>query len=109
MEFFLANWSEIKSSETMRNVFQQVRLGRHPGFGMYRFLDLELGVLISLLILNDDNFNRGRLVTSRISSTYISLTQIISQVWPLIIMNLEFVPRPLPEAGVDAAKDILSA
>ncbi|KAF8311665.1 uncharacterized protein EI90DRAFT_938964 [Cantharellus anzutake] len=34
VDFFLANWSEIKSSEAMRDVFRQVRLGRHPGFGM---------------------------------------------------------------------------
>jgi len=64
VSFFLANWSEIKSSETMRNVFQQVRLGRHPGF---------------------------------------------EEVWPLIIMNLEFVPRALPEAGADAPKEVLSS
>ncbi|KAF8335328.1 uncharacterized protein EI90DRAFT_2913451 [Cantharellus anzutake] len=64
VDFFLANWSEIKSSEAMRDVFRQVRLGRHPGFGMF---------------------------------------------WPLIIMNLEFVPRPLPEVGVDGPKDVLPA
>lgn len=32
VEFFLMNWSEIKSNDAMRNVFQQIRLGRHPGF-----------------------------------------------------------------------------
>ncbi|KAF9505097.1 hypothetical protein BS47DRAFT_1368336 [Hydnum rufescens UP504] len=32
VDFFLANWSEIRSSDAMRNVFQQIRLGRHPGF-----------------------------------------------------------------------------
>jgi hypothetical protein len=35
VEFFLANWSEIRSSDAMRNVFQQIRLGRHPGFGAW--------------------------------------------------------------------------
>ncbi|KAI0084787.1 hypothetical protein BDY19DRAFT_1077254 [Irpex rosettiformis] len=30
--FFLKHWSEIRGSEAMRNVWQQIRLGRHPGF-----------------------------------------------------------------------------
>lgn len=33
VDYFLANWSEIKTSEAMRNVFTQIRMGRHPGFG----------------------------------------------------------------------------
>lgn len=32
IEFFLEKWSEIRNGEAMRNVFQQIRLGRHPGF-----------------------------------------------------------------------------
>ncbi|KAI0338892.1 hypothetical protein BDW22DRAFT_1336950 [Trametopsis cervina] len=30
--FFLEHWSEIRGSGAMRNVWQQIRLGRHPGF-----------------------------------------------------------------------------
>ena len=62
VEFFLANWSEIKTSEAMRNVFQQIRLGRHPGF---------------------------------------------EEVWPLIIMNLEYNPRPANETNGDTAKEVI--
>ncbi|CCM02467.1 uncharacterized protein FIBRA_04566 [Fibroporia radiculosa] len=32
MRFFLDNWGEIRGSDSMRNVWQQIRLGRHPGF-----------------------------------------------------------------------------
>jgi hypothetical protein len=32
MDFFLANWGEIRNSEAMNNVWQQIRNGRHPGF-----------------------------------------------------------------------------
>lgn len=32
IEFFLEKWSEIRNGEAMRTVFQQIRLGRHPGF-----------------------------------------------------------------------------
>lgn len=32
VDYFLAHWSEIRNGEAMRNVFQQIRLGRHPGF-----------------------------------------------------------------------------
>lgn len=32
VEFFLENWSKIRSSDTMRNVWQQIRSGKHPGF-----------------------------------------------------------------------------
>ncbi|KAF6757529.1 hypothetical protein DFP72DRAFT_891381 [Ephemerocybe angulata] len=32
MEFFLNHWHEIRGSESMRTVWQQIRSGRHPGF-----------------------------------------------------------------------------
>ena len=32
VDFFLANWSEIRGSEAMRHVWAQIRTGRHPGF-----------------------------------------------------------------------------
>lgn len=32
VRFFLDNWGEIRGSDAMRNVWQQIRLGRHPGF-----------------------------------------------------------------------------
>lgn len=30
--FFLRHWSEIKKSETMTQIWQQIRLGKHVGF-----------------------------------------------------------------------------
>ncbi|KAI0036478.1 hypothetical protein K488DRAFT_41045 [Vararia minispora EC-137] len=32
VKFFLDHWMDIRSSDAMRNVWQQIRLGRHPGF-----------------------------------------------------------------------------
>jgi len=32
VKFFLDHWSQIRASDAMRNVWQQIRLGRHPGF-----------------------------------------------------------------------------
>ncbi|PPQ89651.1 hypothetical protein CVT25_013838 [Psilocybe cyanescens] len=32
VEFFLSHWHEIRASETMKNVWLQIRNGRHPGF-----------------------------------------------------------------------------
>lgn len=32
VNFFLANWTDIRTSSSMRNVWQQIRNGRHPGF-----------------------------------------------------------------------------
>ncbi|KZT09315.1 uncharacterized protein LAESUDRAFT_723049 [Laetiporus sulphureus 93-53] len=32
VRFFLDHWKEIRESDSMRNVWQQIRLGRHPGF-----------------------------------------------------------------------------
>jgi len=30
--FFLKHWSEIKKSETMTQIWQQIRVGKHIGF-----------------------------------------------------------------------------
>ncbi|KAI9573542.1 hypothetical protein HD554DRAFT_2202227 [Boletus coccyginus] len=32
VNYFLEHWSEIRASETMRDVWRQIRNGRHPGF-----------------------------------------------------------------------------
>ncbi|KAF8073868.1 hypothetical protein FPV67DRAFT_1479610 [Lyophyllum atratum] len=32
VNFFLAHWKDIRASDSMRNVWQQIRNGRHPGF-----------------------------------------------------------------------------
>ncbi|KAG8967239.1 hypothetical protein FRC03_010314 [Tulasnella sp. 419] len=32
IQYFLNNWAEIRGGDAMRNVFQQIRMGRHPGF-----------------------------------------------------------------------------
>ncbi|KAH8114309.1 hypothetical protein DFH11DRAFT_1593744 [Phellopilus nigrolimitatus] len=32
VSFFLDNWNEIRSSDSMKAVWQQIRVGRHPGF-----------------------------------------------------------------------------
>ncbi|KAF4617497.1 hypothetical protein D9613_006079 [Agrocybe pediades] len=32
VDFFLSHWHEIRASETMKNVWVQIRHGRHPGF-----------------------------------------------------------------------------
>ncbi|KAH7920470.1 hypothetical protein BV22DRAFT_1039810 [Leucogyrophana mollusca] len=32
VSFFLEHWGEIRASDAMRNVWQQIRIGRHPGF-----------------------------------------------------------------------------
>ncbi|VDB84639.1 unnamed protein product [Peniophora sp. CBMAI 1063] len=32
VKFFLDHWTQIRTSEAMRNVWQQIRVGRHPGF-----------------------------------------------------------------------------
>ncbi|KAF9241135.1 hypothetical protein BU15DRAFT_87359 [Melanogaster broomeanus] len=32
VNYFLEHWSEIRASDAMRNVWQQIRNGRHPGF-----------------------------------------------------------------------------
>ena len=39
MAYFLKHWSEIKKSETMMQIWQQIRHGKHVGFeeGMFRF------------------------------------------------------------------------
>ncbi|KIJ45648.1 hypothetical protein M422DRAFT_59802 [Sphaerobolus stellatus SS14] len=32
VEYFLSHWADIRGSDTMHNVWQQIRCGRHPGF-----------------------------------------------------------------------------
>ncbi|TFK52200.1 hypothetical protein OE88DRAFT_1657312 [Heliocybe sulcata] len=32
MQFFLEHWGEIRTSDAMRNLWPQIRAGRHPGF-----------------------------------------------------------------------------
>jgi len=32
VKYFLDNWSAIRASDAMKNVWQQIRLGRHPGY-----------------------------------------------------------------------------
>ncbi|GLB38245.1 putative RNA recognition motif containing protein [Lyophyllum shimeji] len=32
VNFFLAHWTDIRASDAMRNVWKQIRNGRHPGF-----------------------------------------------------------------------------
>jgi hypothetical protein len=32
VDFFLQHWADIRSSDTMTTVWQQIRVGRHPGF-----------------------------------------------------------------------------
>lgn len=32
VNYFLEHWGEIRSSDAMRNVWRQIRNGRHPGF-----------------------------------------------------------------------------
>jgi len=32
VNFFLTHWQDIRASDAMRNVWQQIRTGRHPGF-----------------------------------------------------------------------------
>jgi hypothetical protein len=32
IDYFLANWGEIRGSEAMSDIWQQIRNGRHPGF-----------------------------------------------------------------------------
>lgn len=32
INFFLKNWQEIRTSDAMKKVWHQIRIGRHPGF-----------------------------------------------------------------------------
>jgi len=32
IDFFLKNWQEIRTSDAMKKVWHQIRIGRHPGF-----------------------------------------------------------------------------
>lgn len=57
-DYFLHHWAEIRGGEAMKNVFQQIRLGRHPGF---------------------------------------------EDIWPMIVVNLEFKPRVADVTGPNGA------
>lgn len=65
VEFFLSHWHEIRASETMKNVWLQIRNGRHPGF--------EEGSL-------EDSF------------PLVKIANPLTPVWPLIAQSLEFNP-----------------
>lgn len=45
VDFFLEHWSEIRASDAMRNVWRQIRNGRHPGFeeGPWLSLNAQFG------------------------------------------------------------------
>lgn len=77
--FFLDHWGDIRSSEAMRNVWQQIRLGRHPGF--------EEGA------------------RQTISRLYAMLTLRKNTVWPLIALNLEFRPHSPGAEGRDVPSE----
>lgn len=32
VDFFLQHWADIRASDAMTTVWQQIRVGRHPGF-----------------------------------------------------------------------------
>jgi len=32
IDFFLKNWQDIRTSDAMKKVWHQIRIGRHPGF-----------------------------------------------------------------------------
>ena len=66
VQFFLDHWADIRGSDAMRNIWQQIRVGRHPGFEEGEFT--LSGV--------KQNTNTDILV-----------------VWPLIAVNLEFKPK----------------
>lgn len=72
--FFLDHWGDIRSSEAMRNVWQQIRLGRHPGF--------EEGARQTISRLRDADTAKNT-------------------VWPLIALNLEFRPHSPGVEGRD--------
>ena len=73
IQFFLNHWSEIRGSDGMRHVWQQIRVGRHPGF--------EEGTFTVF----DTSFDSR----SPYESCFV--------VWPLIAVNLEFKPPAAEE------------
>lgn len=42
--YFLRHWGEIKKSETMTQIWQQIRLGKHVGFEEGTWRDCGFGV-----------------------------------------------------------------
>jgi len=45
VNYFLEHWGEIRASEAMRNVWRQIRNGRHPGFEEGPWILLNCGLL----------------------------------------------------------------
>ncbi|KAJ3565020.1 hypothetical protein NP233_g7910 [Leucocoprinus birnbaumii] len=41
IDFFLKNWQEIRTSDAMKSVWHQIRIGRHPGFEEAIAMNLE--------------------------------------------------------------------
>ena len=74
MEFFLNHWHEIRASESMSSVWQQIRSGRHPGFeeGSCPFVPMGPS-----------------------EKCFMMLTAPL--VWPLIAQSLEFKPSAPPQ------------
>jgi hypothetical protein len=68
IDFFLTHWHEIRTSGSMKNVWLQIRNGRHPGF--------EEGWLYNIIYL----------------FSFDGLLMIQHLVWPLIVQSLEFKP-----------------
>jgi len=68
IDFFLSHWHNIRTSGSMKNVWVQIRNGRHPGF--------EEGWLYNIICL----------------LSFDGLLMIQYPVWPLIAQSLEFKP-----------------
>jgi hypothetical protein len=77
IDYFLKNWQEIRTSDAMKSVWHQIRIGRHPGFeeGTSHFM----------------------------WHTHWKLRYI--EVWPAIAMNLEFKPDA-PTTPTAAKNDV---
>jgi hypothetical protein len=50
VKFFLDNWSDIRSSDAMRSVWQQIRIGRHPGYEEGKVFLVYLSLFKSLTL-----------------------------------------------------------
>ena len=86
VRFFLDHWNEIRASDAMRNVWQEMRLGRHPGFEEGECYATQ----IQLYFLRTSDLNtHGGLV------------------WPVIALNLEYQPRAVAPAENNERDDIL--
>jgi len=74
VKYFLDHWTEIRGSDAMRNVWHQIRLGRHPGF------------------------EEGPYTTSPSISVLELTTRLV---WPVIATHLEFKPQSSGAASSD--------